>query len=205
MNFNSLQNNDWQQLIYLLVLLAVILISVSARKNFAYSKLFKALGIWGFVVLVCIILYSYRFEFSDFKNRVLGEINPSSARFAEGGRLVINLSQDGHFYLNTKINGTAVRFMIDTGASDIVLNKSDAIRAGIDLKNLRFNRVYQTANGRSFGASTILDELEVGGVKFYRVNASVNDADMGTSLLGMSFLRRFRKYEFYQDKLVLEI
>lgn len=203
--FNSLQNNDWQQFIYLLVLLVVILMGVSARKNFAYSKLFKALGIWSLVVLVCVILYSYRFEFSDLKNRILGEINPSMARLAEGGKLVINLSQDGHFYLDTKINGSFVRFMIDTGASDIVLNRDDAIRAGIDVENLRFNKVYQTANGRSFGASIILNELEVSGVKFYNVNASVNNANMGTSLLGMSFLRRFKRYEFYQDKLVLEI
>jgi predicted aspartyl protease len=40
---------------------------------------------------------------------------------------------------------------------------------------------------------------------FYDVPASVNSAEMGTSLLGMSFLRRFKKYEFYRDKLILSM
>ena len=118
---------------------------------------------------------------------------------------MINLSQDGHFYLNVKINNVPVRFMIDTGASDIVLNLDEAKRVGIDVKKLRFDKTYQTANGKSFGAMVVLDEITVADVIFRKVSASVNSAEMGTSLLGMRFLRQFKKYEFYQDKLVLTI
>jgi aspartyl protease family protein len=93
--------------------------------------------------------------------------------------------------------------MIDTGASDIMLSISDAKKIGINTNNLIFNRPYQTANGRSFGASIKLKEVEISGIKFKDIYASVNEGDMGVALLGMSFLRRFSKYEFFQDRLVL--
>ncbi len=119
--------------------------------------------------------------------------------------MIIEIAQDGHFYIDVKINNEPVRFMIDTGASDIVLNMDEAKKVGIKLDELNYNKRYQTANGAAFGASVVLNEIEVGGVKFHDVGASINEADMGISLLGMSFLRKFRKYEFYQDRLILTL
>jgi aspartyl protease family protein len=178
---------------------------LASRKDLPFGKILKYLGIWSAIGFIAISLYSYRYEFSGFKNRILGEINPSSAQITESGELIILLSQDGHFYMDVRINGVAMRFMIDTGASDITISLDEAKRIGIDLKKLSFDKPYQTANGTSWGANVNLEEIEVGNVKFKNVSASVNNAEMGTSLLGMSFLRKFRKYEFYQDRLVLRI
>jgi aspartyl protease family protein len=205
MNFYDLSNSDWQNFIYLALLLVAMLSGLFLRRNLPFAKILKYLSIWAGIALVAIILYSYRFEFSDFKTRILGEINPSLAQVQNSGQLVINLSDDGHFYINVKINGQPVKFMIDTGASDIVISIDDAIRIGINPKNLLFNKFYQTANGTSSGAAIVLNELVVGDVVFRNVSASVNSAPMGTPLLGMSFLRQFKKYEFYRDKLVLTI
>lgn len=115
----------------------------------------------------------------------------------------INISRDGHFYVNLKVNNKNVKFMIDTGASDMVMNKEDAKRVGINLEDLSFNRIYQTANGKTLGASVLFEVVEINGVLFYDVPASINNSKMGTSLLGMRFLRNFKRYEFYQDKLIL--
>ncbi len=202
---SSLNESDWQSFVYLAVLLVFLLTSVVARRDMPFKKTLKYLAAWSGIGLIVIILYSYRFEFTDFKNRILGEINPSLVRTKESGQLVIKLSEDGHFYMNIRINGKKIRFMVDTGASDIVISASDARKIGINLKKLTFNRSYQTANGRSWGASVRLKEVEVGGVKLEDVSASVNSGDMGISLLGMSFLRQFSKYEFYRDELVLTI
>jgi aspartyl protease family protein len=200
-----MQNNDWQNFIYFALILVLLISSVASRRDLDFKKVLKYLAAWAGIGFVVVALYAYRFEFSDFKNRILGEVNPSRAQVKESGELVINLSQDGHFYLNVKINGVPVRFMIDTGASDIVLSLEEAKRVGIDVKKLRFDKTYQTANGKSFGSMVVLDEITVADVIFRKVSASVNSAEMGTSLLGMRFLRQFRKYEFYQDKLVLTI
>lgn len=203
MNFSSLEGGDWQNFIYLLLVLLVMVGGLFSRQELNIGKIFKYLGIWSAVGLVTISLYAYRYEFSDFKNRILGEINPAAARINKSGELVIHLSQDGHFYMDADVNGVAMRFMIDTGASDIVIGIDDAKKIGIDFKKLIFNKPYQTANGISWGASITLREIEIGDIKFYNVAASVNNADMGTALLGMSFLRQFKKYEFYRDKLIL--
>ncbi|MBU6140723.1 MAG: TIGR02281 family clan AA aspartic protease [Proteobacteria bacterium] len=200
-----MQEGDYQNFIYLALILILLISSVASRRDLDFKKIVKYLAAWSGIGLVIVALYAYRFEFADFKMRILGEINPASAQVGESGELVINISQDGHFYLNTKINGVAIRFMIDTGASDIVLSVAEAEKIGVNTKILQFNKTYQTANGKSFGATIKLEELEVANVKFRNVTASVNSAEMGTSLLGMSFLRRCKKYEFYQDKLVLTI
>ncbi len=205
MNFENLQNGDWQNFIYLALILTLLIGGLVSRRDLGLTKILKALAIWSIIGFVAIALYTYRFEFSDFKTRILGEINPTSARVNESGELVINLSQDGHFYLDTKVNGKDLRFMIDTGASDIVISIDEAKRIGINTEKLNFNKAYQTANGTSWGANVVLDKVEVANVKFENVSASVNSADMGISLLGMSFLRQFQKYEFYRDRLVLKI
>lgn len=205
MDFASLNDSDHQNLLYLTLILVVLVSGLLSRRDLSFKKILKYLAAWSSIGLFIIILYSYRYEFSDFKNRIIGEIQPAGVQVTKSGELVITLSQDGHFYMDVKVNGLAMRFMIDTGASDIVINLGEAQRIGIDPKKLVFNKPYQTANGVSWGASVRLDKLEVGDVQFRNISASVNNASMGTSLLGMSFLRQFKKYEFYRDKLVLTI
>ena len=96
-----------------------------------------------------------------------------------------------------------VRFLIDTGASDIVLSPEDARRVGIDFGLLNFNHSYETANGVGKGARTTVRELDIGQSQFIDVPVSVNQAEMKNSLLGMAFLRRFKSFSFAQDRLTL--
>ena len=100
-------------------------------------------------------------------------------------------------------NGVPIRFLIDTGASDIVLNPSDARRLGFDASNLRFSRQYETANGMVRGAPVTLRELRVGQLHLFDVEASVNEAPLEVSLLGMSFLNELSGYEVARGRLIL--
>jgi aspartyl protease family protein len=188
------------------VLLLVVLIgSLVFRRSISASQALKYALAWIGVGFILVALYAYRFEFADFKNRILGEINPTKARLNESGQLVIDIAVDGHFYLDVKINDKPIRFMIDTGASAITIDIEQAKRLGINTANLKFNRRFETANGTVYGADVKLEKFTVGDVEFKDLHASVNGANLGTPLLGMSFLRKFKKYEFYQDKLVLTI
>lgn len=198
----DLNSSDWQHLIYSILILTVLIGGFGVRR-FAAAQTLKYLAIWSIIALIFVGLYSYRYEFFDFKNRIIGELNPSQARVNKDKQLIVKLSDDGHFYINVVINSQKVRFMVDTGASDIVLNIDDAKKVGISLKNLTFNKVYQTANGKSFGATVNLEKFVIANFEFSNVSASVNNAEMGTSLLGMSFLKRCKKYEFYRDSLIL--
>jgi aspartyl protease family protein len=93
--------------------------------------------------------------------------------------------------------------MVDTGASDVVLSPADARRLGFDLAELKFTRIYQTANGTVRGAPVRLRRITIGPIEIEDVRASVNGAPMGTSLLGMSFLGRLMGYEVTTDTLTL--
>lgn len=198
-------NGDFSNALYLVLILVFLVSSVVSRRDLPFAKIFKYLAIWAVVGLIGVSLYAYRYEFSDFKQRIIGEINPSKALVNNRGELVITASEDGHFYLDVLVNKIPMRFMVDTGASDVALGVSQAKKIGIDVSKLNFNKAYQTANGMIWGAAVSLNEIEVGGVKFYDVAGSVGASDADVSLLGMSFLRKFKKYEFYRDRLILTL
>jgi aspartyl protease family protein len=120
-----------------------------------------------------------------------------------GNELALSESADGHFYVMGEANGTRIRFLIDTGASDIVLSPSDAARLGIDVTALDFSRAYQTANGLGQGASYRLDNLAIGPIALMDVPVSINRSEMSSSLLGMSFLKQMASFEIRDRHLYL--
>lgn len=158
------------------------------------ETLFNIFGLAA-IFLILITGYSYRYDLKKIKNRFMGELNPSEARMGEGGEISVRASEDNHFYITININNVPIRFMIDTGASSIVLSPGDAEKLGLKLSERDFTRVYNTANGKVLGAPVKLNVIEVGTITARDVEASVNGADMEHSLLGMSFLSQVGKVE----------
>jgi clan AA aspartic protease (TIGR02281 family) len=117
--------------------------------------------------------------------------------------LVVDAGPHGHFLLDVMVDGTPITFLIDTGASDVVLTLADARRLGFDPHRLDYSQRFQTANGEVRGAPVTLREVRVGQFHTYELSASVDEAPLGVSLLGMAFLRRLRGYEVVDGRLVL--
>jgi aspartyl protease family protein len=109
----------------------------------------------------------------------------------------------GHFVLEAMVNGAPIRFLVDTGASNVVLDPEDAERAGLRASRLRFTQTFHTANGNVRGAPVTLRELRIGQFSLYDLDASVNEVSLGISLLGMAFLSRLDSYEVRGDRLIL--
>jgi aspartyl protease family protein len=105
------------------------------------------------------------------------------------GKITLTADGRGHFYTTGTINGTSVRFLVDTGATMISLGASDARRLGLD-----FNRgqkgFSQTANGQVVVSKVKLDTVSIAGVTLRQVDALLHQNDMPIALLGMSFLNR---------------
>jgi aspartyl protease family protein len=109
-----------------------------------------------------------------------------------GSKIVLSAGSGGHFLTAGTINGRAVQFMVDTGASMIGLSVSDAERFGVDYKKGQPIRM-QTANGVVPGWRVKLSSVRVGDVEIYDVDAAVGAQPMGPYvLLGNSFLSRFQ-------------
>jgi len=119
------------------------------------------------------------------------------------GIIEVPRSQDGHYYLTAMINETPVKFVIDTGATDIVLTQADADRIGINAADLVFSRIANTANGTVKTARTKVDSFQLGGITDRGISVSVNQGEMDGSLLGMAYLQRFQKIEIAGQMMVL--
>ena len=123
--------------------------------------------------------------------------------------LELRRARDGHFHLTLQVEGRPgtvqpVRFIVDTGATDVVLTRSDATALGFDTEALPWLGTARTANGLVRTAPVRLAEVSVAEFAFRDVRASVNGGEMHVSLLGMSFLERFSRIEIARDRLRLE-
>ncbi|NJS38516.1 MAG: TIGR02281 family clan AA aspartic protease [Rhodobacteraceae bacterium] len=121
---------------------------------------------------------------------------------SEAGEVEVPISPDGHYYLTLQINGTDVPFMVDTGASGMVLGVEDAARLGIEAEALRFTGEAMTANGVVRTAQVTLPMVELGPFRNEGFRAYVTEGEMPGSLLGMDYLGQFRM-EFGAGRLVL--
>jgi aspartyl protease family protein len=189
-----------QRLIYLVLLLLIIVLGGGRIRGELRKKAFRDGAIWLGIILVLVFAYSFRDMFSS---RLMGELMPHQARENDDGSIQVRASEGGHYFIEAKVNDAYVRFMVDTGATDIVLSPKDAKRAGIDTEALDYSRTYSTANGFGSGAGVVLNSLRIGSLSFTKLEASVNKADMGNSLLGMSFLTRFQSFQIKDNVLVL--
>jgi aspartyl protease family protein len=159
-------------------------------------------AIWVAMGAGLVLVYSFRHEAEALWHRLTAELLPHQGRVV-GDALEITAGAHGHFVLEAEIDGTPVRFLVDTGASDVVLSPRDAERLGFKRETLSFTKLYRTANGMVRGAPVRLGRVRVGPILIEDVRASVNGAEMDRSLLGMSFLSRLGGYEVRGDRLIL--
>ncbi|MES2945790.1 MAG: TIGR02281 family clan AA aspartic protease [Pseudomonadota bacterium] len=109
----------------------------------------------------------------------------------KGNRIVLTASSGGHFMTAGQINGKAVQFMVDTGATSVAMSAQDAERTGINFKAGQPVNM-STANGVAQGYRVKLNSVRVGDVEIYDVDAVVIPQAMPFMLLGNSFLTRFQ-------------
>lgn len=194
------EQDDLPRLLYFLSWLAIAGGGIVLAIRREPLKQLRNAAIWLVLGLALVIGYSFRDELGP---RLLGELVPQRGISSPDGSVTFRAGSDGHFHVEAYINGTRLRLLVDTGASQVVLSPADARRLGFDLNRLDFRHVSETANGPVSGAPVTLREVAVGKVRLADVAASVNGAAMSESLLGMSFLSRLSGLEVSGDRLTL--
>ena len=122
-----------------------------------------------------------------------------------GRSLMLEADRLGHFQVEARIDGRSVDFIIDTGASLVVLRESDAARVGIRPRPSDYTATAITANGKIKAARATIDRIELGGITVYDVPAMVlPDEALAKNLLGVSFLSRLKRCEYANGRIVLE-
>jgi aspartyl protease family protein len=203
----GLTDEAFARLIYLVGLMILVGGGLTAYRN-RLPQALKHVAIWVLIFAAVVTVYAYRGPLLRFAEPVLAELNPNRAVVVidpNGVRtLTVARSFDGHFNIEANVDGTVIRFLVDTGATGTVLSERDAVRAGIAVDALAFNRPVQTANGLAFEAQTRVSRLEFGPFVLRNVGIGVLRNDqLQTSLLGMNVLSRFASLKLEGDRLIL--
>ncbi|MEO0943664.1 MAG: TIGR02281 family clan AA aspartic protease [Pseudomonadota bacterium] len=183
------------RMIYLGLLAALLGFWFVAENRQSLGKTARMATAWGLIFLGVVVAYGL---WDDVRREVL----PSQA-LLDDSTIEVPRSGDGHFHLTLDINGQPVDFLVDTGATTIVLTLEDAQRVGLDPANMAFLGTAQTANGTVRTAAARVDEIALGPVRFENVRVSVNGGEMPGSLLGMDYLSRFERLEIAGNTLRL--
>jgi aspartyl protease family protein len=197
---NELTSPD---LIRTVAVLALVSSSLLFVRQFKLKETVRNILMWIGVGGVLLIGFSFQEELFALGRRLRAELIPGYPTQTAANEMVISASEGGGFHVYGVVNGVPMRFLVDTGASSIVLSPADAKKLGLDLATLDFNRPYETANGIGYGASAEVDELTVGHIRLTHVPVSINGAPMSSSLLGMTFLNRMKSFSITGRKLVL--
>jgi len=198
-----MDGNNIAHMAYLLIIVlfvgSFVVRSYSGKSKTALKHFF----IWCALFSVIFVVFSYRDKFSSVKENVMGELFPSKTQKGDGGEIIIHKSIGGHFYIDIEINDVVIKFMVDTGASRVVLSKRDAFLVGINDSELNFKNMVYTANGTIMTAPVLLENIYIEGYQFKNVSGMVNGGDMKNSLLGMSFLKKLQSFTIENNRLIM--
>ncbi|MBA98623.1 MAG: TIGR02281 family clan AA aspartic protease [Sulfitobacter sp.] len=189
---------ETSRLIYLILLLLMVAGWFYMQNRQGLNKSLQQIAVWGMIFVGVAAGYG-----------LWGDITRNSGvprqSYETGtGAVTIPRSADGHYYLTALVNGEAIRFVVDTGASDMVLTRQDAERAGLSPDTLNYLGRATTANGEVRTAYVRLSEVQLGEVRDFDVPAVVNDGEMPQSLLGMGYLQRWGRIEIANNELILK-
>lgn len=183
------------RLTYLVLLGAAVIGSFFMMNKANLGKSLQQLAIWALIFVGAIGAYG-------LWNDISRDVMPRQSVVSQG---VVEVPRrpDGYFYLTLEVDGTPVNFVVDTGASQVVLSMDDARRVGLNPDDLPFIGTAMTANGEVRTAPTTVDEMVLGDITERDVRVYVNEGAMDMSLLGMTYLRRFDRIEIADDMLIL--
>jgi len=205
----GLDNEQFGHLVKLSALGALIGSGLLVASRRRFGETLRQAALWLLIVLVLVAGYLYRDDLQDVASRMTAGLVPGRATVTsgpDGSRiLVVHKGLGGHFQTDVAVDGTALRMLVDTGASAVVLSQEDAARVGIDLSGLTYSISVSTANGRARAAPVRLGEVAIGPIVRHNVRAMVTEEGrLDQSLLGMSFLETLGAIEITRDELRLK-
>ncbi|MEM9268615.1 MAG: TIGR02281 family clan AA aspartic protease [Pseudomonadota bacterium] len=183
-------------LLYLSLFGGALSIWLFASYRSRLSQALQAMAIWALIFVFAVIAYGYRDQFAE-------QLRPQAAVVTETGEIELRRAADGHFYAPLIVNGQKVTFLVDTGATAVVLPKSVAEDLGFDVERLRYIGRAMTANGEVRTAPISLMDVRFGEFRDLNVPASVNEGSLSDPLLGMRYLSKFRSIDIRRDRMIL--
>ena len=182
--------NDWM-LGSLYLLMAIMLVAgslISRREKFA--KMATMAIAWVAIFGAGFILFTFRDDLGFVAQRLKAEATGEPV--VEGEEVRIPMAIDGHFWVNAKLNGQKIKFLIDSGATMTTIGRDTAAEAGILVSDRR-SQVVRTGNGILRVATARADSLSVGPIERSDVGLHVADHE-DLNVLGMNYLSSLERW-----------
>ena len=189
---------DYIRLVYLSLLAIAIGGLVFAQFKGRIGEALRITVTWAMIFIGVIAAYGL---WDDIRNAA----SPSYIIHQTDNTVALRRQPDGHFYANATVNGQGIRFLVDTGATSIVLSRNDAALAGFKPDRLNYSGRASTANGTVKTAPVRIDNFQLGNIASQRLPASVNNSSLDVSLLGQSYLSRFNRVIIDGDIMTLQL
>lgn len=186
--------------IFLIVMLVFVASGLVGR-GLGAGKTAKMAFAWIGIFAVGFALFAFRGEFGAFGARLKSEALGEAPAIVSGGAVQIAKRDDGHFWVDGKVNGKPARFLIDSGATTTTISASLAEAAGLEA-GMRGN-VVSTANGTLFMPRVTANLLEIGPIRRTDKSVMINPGD-STNVLGMDFLSSLSSWGVQGDQLILQ-
>ena len=181
-----------------LVLLLMLVASSLVGMRLPVGKVLKMFLAWVAIFAVAFVLFAFRGEFSNLGQRLRAEA--TGTPMVVGEELRIPIAEDGHFWVEARLNGQSARFLVDSGASVTTISSPAARQAGVAATN-RVMPV-ETANGTVDMARGYADLFQLGPIERRDFAVNINPGD-STNVLGMNFLSSLNGWRVEGTYLVL--
>jgi len=175
--------------VYLLMAMMLVLGALMARREPVAKLLTMALG-WIAIFGAGFILFTFRDNLGWVAQRLKAEAVGTPVQ--QGKETRIPMAIDGHFWVDAKLNGRDVKFLVDSGATTTTVDRETAKAAGVQISSRR-DLYVRTGNGVIRVASGRADQLTVGGITRNDVALEIADND-DVNVLGMNFLSSLSRW-----------
>ena len=175
--------------LYLLMAIMLILGTLITRRE-PIAKMATMLLAWIAIFAAGFVLFTFRDNFGWVAQRLKAEAVGTPVQ--QGRETRIPMSLDGHFWVEARVNGRSVKFLVDSGATMTTIDRETAMRAGVPVSP-RADEYVRTGNGIIRVSSGRAAELEVGGITRNDVALQIADND-DLNVLGMNFLSSLSRW-----------
>jgi aspartyl protease family protein len=175
--------------VYLLMAMMLVLGALMARREPA-AKLFTMALAWVAIFGAGFVLFTFRDNLAWVAQRLKAEAIGTPVQ--QGRETRIPMAIDGHFWVNAKLNGRDVKFLVDSGATTTTVDRATAKAAGVQI-SARRDLYVRTGNGVIRVASARADQLTVGSITRNDVALEIADND-DLNVLGMNYLSSLSRW-----------
>jgi len=175
--------------VYILMAVMLVLGTLMSRRE-PWAKLVTTAVMWTAIFAAGFILFTFRDNFGWVAQRLRAEAIGTPV--IQGRETRIPMAIDGHFWVEGRVNGIQVKFLVDSGATMTTIDRETAIRAGVSVSP-RPDQFVRTGNGIIRVSSGRARILHVGGIERNDVGVQVADND-NLNVLGMNFLSSLSRW-----------